>query len=77
MLSGVDDIDLRAIDTNSALAGNQAFAFSGTVARAHSVWSVDVGEHLLIRGDVNGDARPDFEIMLLETSVVRAADFLL
>ncbi|WP_273500797.1 M10 family metallopeptidase C-terminal domain-containing protein [Paracoccus sphaerophysae] len=35
---GIDRIDLAAIDANAAAAGDQAFGFSGTTARAYSVW---------------------------------------
>lgn len=75
--SGEDDIDLRGIDAHTGVGGNQAFLFNGTVARAHSVWVVDTGADLLIRGDVSGDRIADFEVKLLGVSGVVAGDFLL
>lgn len=76
-VSGVDDIDLRGLDANSALAGNQAFAFSGTTAAANSVWYMTSGAQLILRGDMNGDGAFDFEIRLDSVSSVTAGDFLL
>jgi Ca2+-binding RTX toxin-like protein len=34
----VDDLDLRGIDANTKVAGDQGFSFSTTTARANSVW---------------------------------------
>ncbi|MGP3699710.1 M10 family metallopeptidase C-terminal domain-containing protein [Rhodobacter sp. NSM] len=73
---GIDDIDLRAIDARSA-AGDQAFAFSGSTARAWSVWCVDTGDDILVRADVTGDRRADFEILVSDVDRLSASDFLL
>lgn len=75
--SGVDDFDFRAIDANTKLAGDQAFAFSGTTAKANSVWYADIGTDLLIRGDNNGDGVADFEIQVVGINSLVAGDFLL
>ncbi|SMO93958.1 Calx-beta domain-containing protein [Paracoccus laeviglucosivorans] len=74
---GVDDIDLRGMDPFPGIAGNQAFAFSGTTAAANSVWFVQQSTGALVRGDVNGDGYADFEIMLTGVARVTANDFLL
>lgn len=74
---GVDDLDLRGIDANSAVAGNQALQFSGTTPKAHAVWQVQNGDVTLIRGDINGDAIFDLEIQINGSVRFGAADFLL
>lgn len=74
---GQDDIDLRAIDARTAVAGDQAFAFKGTTATAHSVWYVTSGTGIVLRGDVNGDTRADFEILLTGISAIAAGDLVL
>ncbi len=72
-----DDIDLQLIDADTVLAGDQAFAFSGSVSAAHSIWVLVSGSNLVIRGDVNGDRTADFEIQLVSVAAVAAANFLL
>lgn len=75
--SGTDKIDLTAIDADSGVRGNQDFAFSMTAA-AHSVWTVNSGKkNLVVRADVDGDARADFEILLQGVDKLVADDFLL
>lgn len=75
-IPGIDDIDLRPIDARSA-AGDQAFTFSGGTARAWSVWCVDTGPDILVRADVTGDGRVDFEILVANVDRLTASDFLL
>lgn len=65
------------MDANSRLAGDQAFAFSGTTARANAVWYVDSGSDIVIRGDTTGDGVADFEIQVVGVNSVAAGDFLL
>lgn len=74
---GIDDIDLRQIDANTTLANNQAFAYSGTTAAAFSVWQVDTGADVLIRADTNGDKIADLEIVIHNSNLLSAGDFLL
>lgn len=76
-VTGVDDLDLRGIDANSALAGDQAFAFGGSTATAYGVWAVANGSDMLVRADVNGDKVADFEVLLHNVQSVSAGDFLL
>jgi len=62
-----DQIDLSAIDANTAVDGNQTFIFSSHGPDANSIWSTGVanaggGFDWTLFGDVNGDAVPDFEI---------------
>lgn len=74
--SGTDGIDLRGIDANTKMSGDQAFAFKGA-ATAYSVWTVKSGADLIVRGDVTGDRTADFEIQLVGVQGVTASDFLL
>lgn len=76
-VSGVDDLDLRGMDANVRLAGDQGFAFGGSSARANGVWSASVEGGRVVCGDVNGDAIADFEIMVSGVSQLGARDFLL
>ncbi|HWL56778.1 MAG TPA: calcium-binding protein [Paracoccus sp. (in: a-proteobacteria)] len=76
-VSGVDTIQLSAIDANSTIAGNQAFHWSGAQASAYGVWSVQSGNNRLVRGDTNGDGVFDFEIQLNGVSRLTANDFIL
>lgn len=71
--SGVDVIDLRAIDGNTDTAANDALRFSGAAPTAHAVWFF--GGY--VRVDVDGDARADMMIALTGVGAVRADDFLL
>jgi Ca2+-binding RTX toxin-like protein len=62
-----DRIDLRAIDANSTVAGNQAFTFVGLVnfngvAGELRYDTTSLPGQTLIEGDVNGDAKADFQI---------------
>lgn len=60
-----DRIDLRGIDANTALAGDQAFTFVGTAAfsgRAGELRYQNTAGQTLVYGDVNGDGRADFSI---------------
>lgn len=76
-VSGRDDIDLSGIDANTTRSGNQAFTFNGTTAKANAVWFVDIGSDLVLRGDITGDGRADFEIQIANLNLIRAGDFLL
>lgn len=74
---GQDDIDLSAMDAHAGRAGNQAFAFSGTAAAAHSVWYVRQADGVIVRGDVNGNKAADFEIWVADVGRLGAGDFIL
>jgi serralysin len=76
-VSGVDMLDLRLIDANTAQVGDQVFAFGGSSAAAHGVWAVASGANLVVRADTNGDRIADFEVLLVGVSSVTSADFLL
>ena len=75
--SRIDDIDLSEIDANVFKPGDQAFRFTGSRAAANAVWLHDIGRNLLVRGDVNGDARHDFEIEVANVATLLSKDFIL
>jgi len=66
---GVDVIDLHLIDTDSKAADDQGFFFIGTnVAfgkNSGELRAVSVGLDMVIQGDVNGDGKADFAILLV------------
>lgn len=74
---GQDDIDLSQIDAHLGRGGNQAFAFAGTTAAAHSVWYVKQAGGVVVRGDINGNRIADFEIWVDDAIRLGATDFIL
>lgn len=74
--TGVDMIDLSAIDANTRKRGDQAFTFTDTTATKNSVWIMAFDGTTVVVADVNGDKRADMMIHLLETTV-SAADLVL
>jgi Ca2+-binding RTX toxin-like protein len=75
-----DDIDLRTIDAKTGVGGNQAFHFIGT-QHFHDVKGelriVKVGANVVVGGDVNGDGKADFQILVQHHTSLSAGDFLL
>ena len=65
--AGLDQIDLRQIDANSVLTGNQAFAFIGAAAFGNVAGQLRLvsGANSFLLGDVNGDGVADFEIAII------------
>ncbi len=75
-----DDIDLRTIDANTDRSGNNAFHFIGFNAfsdRAGELRIRDSGSHIIVQGDVDGDGRSDFEILVRNVDTLSRGDFLL
>lgn len=72
-----DVLDLRQIDANSKKSGDQAFVFRDTTAAKNAVWYGVSGDNIIVYGDVNGDAKADFEIELRDTFLPTGSDFLL
>ncbi len=83
---GVDKIDLKTIDANAKLAGDQAFKFIGAAAfhkvagGLHLVQTDAAGtahDTTIVLGDVNGDGVADFSIELSGLKALTAVDFVL
>ncbi len=71
-----DRLDLAAIDANTRLSGDQAFAFIGSGGFSRVAGQLRFAGGVL-QADVNGDARADLEITIQGISGLLAADFLL
>jgi len=74
---GIDEVDLRGIDANGGLAGDQVFAWGGTTAKAFGLWGVMSASCVVLKGDVNGDGTADFEILINGVSFLDRSDLLL
>jgi Ca2+-binding RTX toxin-like protein len=75
-----DRLDLSGIDANTTLAGNQAFTWTGNGAffkSAGDLWISASSSGTFVRCDTNGDAIVDFEIYLVGTTGLTAADIIL
>ncbi|WP_311761713.1 calcium-binding protein [Paracoccus broussonetiae] len=75
-----DVIDVHAIDADLNKVGNQDFHFIGTSAfhgHAGELRYVDQGNGLMVLGDVNGDAKADFSISLVDIHALSGVDFIL
>ncbi|WP_137178662.1 calcium-binding protein [Roseomonas sp. AR75] len=77
---GKDKIDLSWIDANATVAGNQAFAFTGSGAFFKSAGDLWITTSLLgatVNCDVNGDAIADMQINVAGVWTMAASDFVL
>ena len=76
----MDKIDLRGIDSNSALAGDQAFSFIGTAAFSGTAGELRYmfdGTDTWVQGDWTGDGVADFEIVFTGSVTLWGTDFYL
>ena len=76
----IDRIDLSALDANVRVAGNQAFFLGGSTftKKAGELIQVATADGLVLHGDMNGDGRADFGMLLAhQTAALVAADFVL
>lgn len=69
--------DLRAMDANTALAGDLTFIFSGPTAKANSVWYADIGAATMLHGVTNGNGVADFEIQVMGVNSIAEGELLL
>lgn len=75
-----DKIDLSVIDAVKGKPGNQAFSFIGTANFHHKAGELryELKHHdAYIYGDVNGDGRADFMILLKNVAKLAKSDFYL
>jgi serralysin len=75
-LRGADHIDLRTIDANTLVGGNQAFSFIGKSGFTGKAGQLKFGGGVL-SGDINGDTVADFQINVSGRSVLSKSDFYL
>ncbi|MXQ13888.1 calcium-binding protein, partial [Microvirga makkahensis] len=75
-VSGADHIDLRTIDANSKLSGDQAFVFIGSKAFSGQAGQLKFSSSVL-SGDINGDKVADFQIKVSGVSALATGDFYL
>jgi len=77
---GSDRIDLATIDSNTLVAGNQAFSFIGSAAFsgvAGQLRYTNYSGNVIIDADVNGDSIADMQILVAGTSFMTGTDFIL
>ena len=74
-----DVIDLTAVDADITVGGDQTFAFGSLNKGGLSI--VDLGGNTLVRGNIDGNAGFEFELLIVDGSVsasaYTAADFVL
>ncbi|WP_293907814.1 calcium-binding protein [Phenylobacterium sp.] len=79
-LSGVDKIDLRGIDANSTVAGNQAFVLVGGdhfTGLGQILVTANGQGGLIVSGNTTGDLGADFSISLDHSTTIFSTDFFL
>ena len=79
-LSGIDKISFSGIDANTAVTGDQAFAFIGTSAFSGAAGQLRYGlvsGYTVVEGDVNGDMVADFQLQLTGSQTLLATDLML
>jgi Ca2+-binding RTX toxin-like protein len=75
-----DKVDLRSIDANPAMAGDQAFSFIGTAAFSATAGELRYafdGTDTWLQGDCDGDGAADLEIVFTGNVALVSSDFLL
>jgi Ca2+-binding RTX toxin-like protein len=76
----IDKIDLRGVDADSGVAGDQAFSFIGTAAFSGTAGELRYafdGNDTWLQGDFTGDGVADFEIVFTGSVTLFATDFYL
>lgn len=80
-LAGTDHIDLSAIQAGTGSSSDQAFSYLGSTAftkTAGQLHTVQSGGSTIVEGDVNGDGKADFQIVLKNVvDALHASDFVL
>lgn len=70
-----DKVNVQAMDANNQIAGNQAFTFIASEFTRHAGELRFDGDFVV--GDINGDGRADFRILMNEITTMQASDFIL
>ena len=71
-----DRIDLRAIDANTKIAGDQAFSFIAAGAFTGVAGQLSY-QNQYLRGDINGDSIADFDIFFVGVQSLQVAEMFL
>ena len=74
---GQDRLSLAGLDADPGTAGDQAFAWGGTAARAHGAWFSVGPAGTMLSLDLGGDARADLQVYLVGLTGLTAADLFL
>jgi serralysin len=75
-IRGSDRIDLRSIDANTKISGDQAFSFVGSQAFTSHAGQLKFSNGVL-SGDLNGDKVADFQVNVSRLSALAKTDFYL
>jgi serralysin len=75
-LRGSDHVDLRGIDANTKIAGDQAFSFIGRNTFHGKAGELRFADGI-VSGDVNGDRTIDFKINVVGLTALSKGDFYL
>jgi Ca2+-binding RTX toxin-like protein len=72
-----DILDLSGLDANVNVAGDQAFGLVGAFTHhaGELVIKADAGGGWLVSGDVNGDGKADFSLLVHSTESLTVSDF--
>jgi uncharacterized protein (TIGR01370 family) len=77
---GIDRVDVRTLDSNVRLAGDQNFKWIGA-EKFHKLAGelnyVRTTSGVVVSGDVNGDGRADFQIRIDDLTILGRGDFVL
>ena len=63
-----DKIDVSSIDANTAIAGNQAFAWGGTTLKGAGYLYAEnsASGDTIVKGNVDGDATAEFQVAVAD-----------
>ena len=79
-MAGLDRIHLGDVDANSALAGDQAFAFIGSgvfTGVAGQLRYQQISGNTYVQGDTDGDGDADFWVRLDGQHNLQGSDFII
>jgi serralysin len=71
-----DKIDVSKFDTNPGAAGDQAFSFIGSAAFGNVAGQLRYANGV-VEGDVDGDGRADFSVIIANNAALTVTDFIL
>jgi hypothetical protein len=74
---GIDKLDFSQIDANISLAGDQAFAFTGTTASANSVWYTVSENYITVYANDGAGTSADMAIKLAGIQSINTSDLIL